>query len=147
MRTRRKGNRLSALLLLLIILLLAFPAAASPPAKTSPRDITEAFFQLLAAGKVAAAYDRLFAGSPIPADKPQAVQVLRQQTKNVLPLYGAVLGYDFISEKNYGQAVARLVYVLKSAKGPTVWEFYFYRPRDSWFLANVTFNDRFSLLR
>ena len=32
-------------------------------------------------------------------------------------------------------------------KHPLVWEFFFYRPLDTWFLANVQFNDEFNGLR
>lgn len=73
--------------------------------------------------------------------------MLKRQTKNGLLLYGRVLGYDLIKEQKYGSSFVRLVYVLKSQKAPTVWEFYFYKPGDRWFLANINFNDRFRHLR
>ena len=53
----------------------------------------------------------------------------------------------FLSGRQRGQALVRLVYVLKSDKLATVWEFYFYKPQASWFLANLNFNDQFNGLR
>ena len=72
--------------------------------------------------------------------------ILRQQTQNSLQIFGKILGHEFLSEKQIGSSIVRLVYILKSEKGPTVWEFYFYKPKDSWFLAKVTFNDHFGSL-
>ena len=111
-----------------------------------PKSMTEAFFAAVERGDISGGYDRLFVGSTIPQDKPQAMTVLRQQTQNGLQIFGKILGHEFLNEKEIGSSIVRLVYILKSEKGPTVWEFYFYKPRDSWFLAKVTFNDQFGNL-
>lgn len=71
---------------------------------------------------------------------------MKTQTKSGLPLYGAILGCDFVREEAFGKSVTRLVYILKSEKAPTVWQFYFYKPADKWFLGNVVFNDQFDAL-
>jgi hypothetical protein len=89
----------------------------------------------------------LFVGSAIPKNKPQAVALLKTQTQSGLPLYGKIIGYEFVKEESYGTSIDRLVYILKSDGGPTIWEFYFYKPADSWFLSNVVFNDQYTLLR
>jgi hypothetical protein len=72
--------------------------------------------------------------------------MLKQQTQTVLPIYGEVIGYEFLREETFGDSVVRLVYLLKSEKHPTVWEFYFYKPKTEWFLSNILFNDQFQLL-
>jgi hypothetical protein len=72
--------------------------------------------------------------------------MLKQQTQTGLPIYGKVLGYELIREEAFGDSVTRLVYLLKSEKHPTVWEFYFYKPESEWFLSNILFNDQFQLL-
>jgi len=129
------------------ILLLIFPVLATAGNSQSPKDITNAFFASVIKGNISRGYDQLFQGSAIPVDKPQAVTALKQQTKSGLPLYGKLLGYEFIKEEKFGKSIIRLLYALKSEKGPTIWEFYFYKPKNSWFLANVMFNDQFQLLR
>ena len=111
-----------------------------------PVEFTAEFFTRVEAGKISEAYDQLFVGSQIPAQKPQAVDMLKRQTSSALPLYGKIVGLEKIREEKIGKSIVRLVYILKSEQAPTVWEFYFYKPMGNWFLANVIFNDRFQLL-
>ena len=132
---------------LLLVVLLVLPLSLFAAEPTMPKDRVDAFLGAVRKGDISGGYDRLFAGSSIPQDKPQAVTLLKTQTQTGLPLYGKILGHEFIKEEKFGSAIVRLVYVLKSEKGPTVWEFYFYKPKDSWFLANILFNDQFALLR
>jgi hypothetical protein len=112
----------------------------------SPRATADAFFRTLQNGKISQAYDQLFAGSIIPQTKPQEVEMLKRQTESGLPLYGKILGFEMVREEKFGTTVVRLVYLLKSEKAPTVWELYFYKPKTSWFLANLMFNDQFHLI-
>jgi hypothetical protein len=111
-----------------------------------PREFVEEFFAYVKEGKVSQGYDILFAGSGIPPMKPQAVDMLKTQTASGLPMYGKILGFEKIREEKFGISIIRLVYVLKSDKAPTIWEFYFYKPQASWFLGNVLMNDQFQLL-
>lgn len=111
-----------------------------------PIEFVDEFFKLVQAGKISEAYDKLFVGSQIPAQKPQAVGMIKRQTSNGLPLYGNIVGIEKIRDEKIGNSIIRLVYVLKSEGTPTIWEFYFYRPKDEWFLANVKFNDQFQLI-
>jgi hypothetical protein len=130
-----------------LIFLLLIPAYAYAADLQTPKNLTDAFFSSVIKGNISNAYDQLFQGSSIPNDKPQAVTALKQQTRSNLPLYGKLLGYEFIKEEKFGNSVTRILYILKSEKGPTIWEFYFYKPENSWFLANVVFNDQFQMLR
>lgn len=112
-----------------------------------PKEFTDKFFKMVQSGKIPEAYDQLFIGSQIPAQKPQAVDMLKRQTTSGLPMYGKILGVELIREEKIGESIVRLVYVLRSEMAPTVWEFYFYRPKLDWFLANIIFNDEFKLLQ
>lgn len=132
---------------ILFILFLVFPLSLIAEELPLPKDMAEAFLSSVEKGDISGGYDRLFIGSSIPQDKPQAVTMLKQQTKNGLPLYGKILGHELIKDEKFGSSIVRLVYALKSENAPTVWEFYFYKPKDSWFLATVVFNDQFGLLR
>jgi len=85
-------------------------------------------------------------GSNIPALKPQAVEMLKIQITSGLHLYGKILGFEKIREETFGTSVVRVVYVLKSERAPTIWEFYFYKPKSDWFVVNIMFNDQFQLL-
>jgi len=129
--------------ILVALLILASTAFSK---EQNPTQKAESFLQMVQDGKIDEAYDMLFVGSSIPSSKPQAVQMLKTQTSSGLPLYGTVLGFDKVREELFGDSVVRLVYILKSEIAPTVWEFYFYKPKGKWFLANIIFNDQFKLL-
>ncbi len=131
----------------LLLLVLFVPTWALGAAPSVPRAKAEAFLGSVVAGDIGGGYDRLFVGSAIPKNKPQAVTLLKTQTQSGLPLYGKMLGYELLKEEAYGTSIARLVYVLKSELGPTIWEFYFYKGTDAWTLSNVAFNDQYTLLR
>ena len=71
---------------------------------------------------------------------------IRKQTEAALPPMGKVLGFDLILEEPFGTSLVRLVYLLKSERHLTAWEFYFYKPKSVWFVAEVNFSDKFHLL-
>lgn len=132
-------------ILFAFFLILPLSTLAAEP--TLPKEKVEAFLASVQKGDISGGYDRLFVGSAIPQDKPQAIALIKTQTQSGLPLYGKILGYEFIKEEKYGSSIVRLLYILKSEKAPTIWEFHYYKPKESWFLANVIFNDQFALLR
>jgi hypothetical protein len=128
------------------LLILLVSASTSFAAEKTPAQMAETFFQMVGKGQISQAYDQLFENSSIPTSKPQAVQLLKTQTQNALILYGNILGVEKIHEEKIGQSIIRLVYVLKLDVCPTAWQFYFYKPKNVWFLADITFNDQFNLL-
>jgi len=131
---------------ILILPALFISASMAYSMEQKPAQKAEKFLQMIQNGKIDQAYDMLLLGSSIPSSKPQAVQMLKTQTSSGLPLYGSILGFEKIREENFGTSVIRLVYIIKSELAPTAWEFYFYKPKGSWFLANIRFNDQFQFL-
>ncbi len=124
----------------LFVILLMIPFCAIAEGSSSPKDMANEFLGSVIEGDISNAYDRLLEGSEIPVDKPQDVKALKQQTESGLPLYGKPLGYELVREQRFGNSVVRLLYLLKSEKGPIVWDFYFYKPMDSWVLASVDYS-------
>ncbi len=118
---------------------------SSAYAQNSPRGIAEAFLAAIAQGQMTAGYAKLFEGSNIARDRGQGGSI-RRQTETALPPLGKVLGYDLIREEPFGTSLVRLVYLLKSERHLTSWEFYFYKPKNYWFIAEVNFSDKFHLL-
>jgi hypothetical protein len=108
-----------------------------------PVQMAEKFFGMVEKGKIGEAYDQLFQGSMIPVTKPQAVETMKKQTESGLSIFGKIFGYEKIREERFGSSILRLVYVVKSEKFPTVWEFYFYKAKNDWVLGNLKFNDYF----
>lgn len=112
-----------------------------------PRARAEAFLARVNRGEIAPAYDELFAGSPVLAAKPQALDAIKRQTEAGLPLYGRPIGFELQNEKRFGASLVRLTYIQKLEQHPLVWRFWFYKPGDAWFLDNVAFNDQFNFLQ
>ena len=92
-------------------------------------------------------FNHLFSGTELIKVKPQALDLLKAQTKTVVALFGQPIGFEKVTEKLHGKSVVRLVYLLKTEKHPLVWEFYFYKLKDQWIASQVTFNDQFQGLR
>lgn len=129
-----------------ILLVLCLTVIVCPVyAQNSPRGMAEAFLATIAQGQMVAGYAKLFEGSNIARDKGQG-GAIRKQTEAALPPLGKVLGYDLIREEPFGTSLVRLVYLLKSERHLTSWEFYFYKPKNVWFVAEVNFSDKFHLL-
>jgi hypothetical protein len=128
------------------LLILLVSASTSYADDNTPAQMAETFFQTVEKGQVSLAYDQLFVNSSIPASKPQAVQLLKTQTQTAMTLYGKILAVEKIREEHFGQSIVRLVYILKFNAVPTTWEFYFYKPKNTWFMVDITFNDQFDLL-
>jgi hypothetical protein len=138
------GEPMKRICFIVMLVLMSTSVLAAEP--ESPRAMAENFLALLQKGNIGTAYDQLFKGSTIAVDRPQVVTQLMQQTQSGLASYGKVLGYEIVHEEQLSSSVVRLVYFLKSEKAPTTWEFYFYKPKSAWFIANVTFNDQFQFL-
>ncbi|HDL01574.1 MAG TPA: hypothetical protein ENH23_05005 [candidate division Zixibacteria bacterium] len=134
-------RRLSLLICVIIVMLCAGQAWAK-----KPKEFTNNFFAEVKAGKISQAFDGLFQGSGISESKPQAVDMLKRQTSSGLPIYGDILDFELLYEEAFGTSIVRLVYILKQDKAPTIWQFYFYKPKDKWFLGHVIFNDQFQLI-
>jgi hypothetical protein len=109
----------------------------------SPRQQADNFFNILLKGQVAPAYAKLFEGSNIGAEQAQGIQ--RQTVATLQPL-GRLLGYDVIREEQFGPALTRLVYLLRSDRHVTLWELYYYKPASRWFVAEINFSQKFEAL-
>lgn len=111
-----------------------------------PTEAAAAFLESIKRGEINQAYDKLTEGSRLLEDQPKVVEAIKKQTKSQLAKFGEILGYELLDEKNYGGSLARLVYLMKSFKQPTVWIFHFYRPQESWSLVSVNFGDQLGVL-
>jgi hypothetical protein len=136
-------KRISLFVLLLVLTL----AHAGEKSAESPRDRAERFLARIGSGEVGGAYDDIFAGSPVVTAKPQALDAVKRQTEAALPIYGKALGFELHKEKKFGDSLVRLTYIQKLEQHPVVWQFWFYRPKGSWYVDNVSFNDQYQFLQ
>jgi len=124
-------------LVTILLCLTTLPAFA----QSTPRALAEAFLGTVQKGQVGQAYAKLFEGSNIGSD--QANNMSRTTVANLNPL-GRILGYELIPEENFGGSLTRLVYLLRSERHVTVWDMYFYRPGNRWFIAELNFSEKFN---
>jgi len=141
----KEGYKMKAMKLAILFLLVPLTSSYAQDIAI-PTKKAEQFLSTLLQGEVDKAYDSLFQGSVIPERKPQAVDMLKRQTKMGLPVFGKGLGFELSNQQEFGKSIVRLVYIFKCELHPLIWEFYFYRPNSEWVLSNIRFNDEFGLL-
>jgi hypothetical protein len=129
------------LLITAVIAGLTASANGQAPRLANPREAAEAFFNRIAEGEVAPAYDQLLVKSPVLA-KAMQVDFLKRQTETGLAVYGKILGFELYEERKFGQALVELIYIQRLERHALVWKLWFYRPADDWIVNLVTFNDQ-----
>lgn len=122
---------------LCILMLLSATALAD----TTPRALADNFFAILQKGQAGPAYAKLFEGSNVNVEQATAI---RRSTENTLAPLGKMIGAELVREEVFGTSLTRLVYLLKSERHLTLWEFYFYKPANRWFVAEVNLSQKFS---
>lgn len=60
--------------------------------------------------------------------------------------FGKSFGYEFISERKYGDSILRIIYVEKTAKHALPWMFLFYKSPTGWVLNSFAWNDQIQTL-
>ncbi len=119
---------------------LAFASAAG--FAQTPSESADVFLAQVATAKSDEAIDTLFAASGIADLKPQAITALKGQIKMAMGLYGKSIGFEKAREENISPSVKRLVYIQKFENLPVAWEFYFYKPKDTWIINSLNFQDQ-----
>jgi len=123
-----------------VVLLILALVPSLALAQAAPRAQAEAFLTRVQRGPIGPAYASLFEGSNIGGAQ---AQTIARATQGTLAPLGRVLGFDLVREESFGPSLTRLVYLLKSERHVTVWQFYFYRPARQWFVAEVNLSEKF----
>jgi hypothetical protein len=125
------------IILCLILLFSSATTFAKPPSES-----VEEFLRRVTTPESDLAIDRLFAGSGFAEAKPQDIVTLKSKIKMAMELYGSPLGFEKIHEEDLSPSLKRLVYLQKFEQYPVVWEFYFYKPKDTWIINTLNFQDQ-----
>jgi len=112
----------------------------------NPNEQVASFFNDYIAGKQSVAIDSLYSSNPLSAQKVQQLTLLKQQVGSVQLLYGSTLGTENIHSEIISPSIVRIVELAKHEHHPILWEFYFYKPKDKWFISQVMFVDQFQLV-
>jgi hypothetical protein len=124
---------------LLALVLLSFTTFARAEG-VAPRTRVETMFTSFKPGEIERAIDTFAKDSLI---RPEVVDLLKSQAKNVLVPEKKILGFEFIQEQNVGESIKRLTYVLKIADRPLYWSFSFYKPESTWAPLRFSFSDEY----
>ncbi len=124
-----------AVLLAATALVAAEEKSAAP---REPRAAAEQFLSGVRGGKIEAAYDALFVGSPI-LEQTQQVLLLKGQTQSQMQLFGAALDYEFLQQKEIGKSLVTLKYLLRYEKDAVTWTFVFYKAKDQWVVTAIKY--------
>jgi hypothetical protein len=137
-----KGNRMK-IAVSVFCLTLIFSSVAFA---NGPSDLPDAFMKQLVAGKGSEAVDEYFATNPMVAQKVQQVQFIKTQIDAVFNVFGKPTSYELAIEDDLAPSLKRYVFISKHDYHALTWEFYSYKPKDTWIASDMNFNDNFSLL-
>jgi hypothetical protein len=107
-----------------------------------PTAVAEAFLAAVQKGEIDAAIERLTTDSPLHG-KAQELALLKSQTQSILPIYGAMLGFERIKNDTVGSSIVHLVFVARHEKHPIAWRFVFYKPKDRWLIDFFKWSDSY----
>ena len=109
-------------------------------AQSGDEKITEEFFRQYALDPMKA-FDYAFSTNKWMERNQDAVENLKNQYNNLLPLIGSYYGYDLIIEKSMGDPLKVNSFILRYDRQPIRLTFIFYKPKDLWQVQNLKYDD------
>ena len=96
----------------------------------------------LQAEGVKAAFKKIRKLSPLSDSELDPVEkTTQQQLDAVRPRFGKIIGFERVRIEVKGQSVMECIYIVKCEKHILRWRFYFYKPKDKWFLNSFDWDD------
>ena len=109
-------------------------------AQKSKTDIPVEFFRIYESDPLKA-IDYVFSTNTWMERNIDGVENLKNKYKDLLPLIGEYYGYEKITEKNVGENLVLMSYLLKFDRQPIRFTFIMYRPDKNWQIQNFNFDD------
>lgn len=110
-------------------------------AQSGDERIIEEFFRQYALDPMKA-FDYAFSTNKWMERNQDAVENLKNQYGNLLPLIGNYYGYDLLSEKYQGDNLKVSSFILRYDRQPMRLTFIFYKPKDRWQVQNLKYDDK-----
>lgn len=126
---------------ILVFSILFLSTAQGVYAQSGDAQITEAFFRQYALDPMKA-FDYAFSTNKWMDRNQDAVENLKNQYNQLLPLIGTYYGYDLISEKSMGDHLKVSSFMLRYDRQPMRLTFVFYKPKDQWQVQNLKYDDK-----
>ena len=131
---------------ILLVLIMTIPSFNTFAYEGLPREQIKKFFKDVGKGQANEAIDRLYSENPVLSANEAGKAVIKQQTASAPAIFGAFLGHENVHVDKLSDSVVRYVEIAKYANHPITWEFYFYKPKDKWFVVQCGFIDRFQII-
>lgn len=121
--------------------ILSFSLSPGLRAQSGDARITEEFFRQYGLDPMKA-FDYAFSTNKWMDRNQDAVENLKNQYNQLLPLIGTYYGYDLISEKSMGDHLKVSSFMLRYDRQPMRLTFVFYKPKDQWQVQNLKYDDK-----
>ena len=96
----------------------------------------------VAIGDLKASYDKMKPYVLVPETEIESVYLQSKAQRDQLKeRIGKTIGYEYITSKQVGQSLFRLIYIEKTEKTIFYWSFYFYKVDNAWTLILFNFGD------
>lgn len=103
----------------------------------------DAILASLQTSGVRAAFKKIRELSPLPDSELEPMQKqTAQQLATVKPRFGKIIGFERVRVEAKGQSVLECIYITKFERHILRWRFYFYKPKDKWFLNTFFWDDK-----
>lgn len=131
-----------------LVLLLSTPARADALEDVKATEtLSQQVADLIAAGKLKAAYARLKPYWPIPAHEVDALIYQAQgQRPTIEARFGRSLSIERAGTQVLGDSFVRYIFLEKYERHAIVWAFTFYRPGDAWVVNSALYTDDFNAM-
>lgn len=127
------------ILALLVFTLLIGTFLTDLKAQTSEKDITSEFFRVFE-NEPLKAMDYAFSTNSWMERNIDGIESLKTKFNDLLPLIGDYYGYEIITEKNVGENLKLISYMLKYDRQPVRFTFVMYKPNEKWQVQNLKFD-------
>lgn len=107
--------------------------------------VCDQFMQSFVESKSYEAMQLLKRNSIIPPDSIDSLQItISEQYKRIFPSFGKIISYQFITERNIKDFIAKRYYILKFEKYYIKFDFTLYKTVLGWAITNFNYNQDLS---
>lgn len=110
--------------------------------------ISTSIIEQVSRDKVSDAFDIMKKYSPLPEPEFNTIkEKTLEQFHMIKPRFGEFVGYEFIGSEKIGASLIRHDCIVKCENHVLRWEFYYYKPREKWFLNTFKWDDNIRLIK
>jgi hypothetical protein len=135
------------ILIILVVTFTTFISADTLKNEVEIEKLTEEIMLYVGKGEIVKGLDLMAPYLIIPKAE---FETTKMQFEMQVPMYakrfGKTLGAEYISTEKVGTSLIKIIYIQKFERHLMYWNFYFYKPKNSWVLNTFRSNDQMQLL-